>query len=400
MSQAEVIYRLSMDLAIITLSVILILFIIEIIFRIYYYNKHGRNYHVSIKFPWRESHVIPHPFLSLAYRRNSYIDRNQRLPYPIHTNKYFSFKKPLRINNLGHFGKDFSFKKPDGTLRIACLGHSSTANNIADENRDYCYPEFIESYLAEKLSSSDSTKNVEVYNCGIGGWISIDIMIDFLLNIVHTKPDYIILYYGYNDLYFQLNDNFELDYSHNRKNLGEVLEVIKRGYYFPKIKFWHSYECLKDKLFGSGNVRNEVLRQINISKPKANRGFSNLEVEMHILRNILIVCKYYDIKIIVSSFVYYDHEKTPLTKKFSEGVNLENDLLRSLAKEFDAVFVDAAELVPQKDEFFVDCVHFTPKGMELIAKCFGDAVISDLVQKNNYKEEMSITKNSTKSCSV
>ena len=122
-----------MDLAIITLSVILILFIIEIIFRIYYYNKHGRNYHVSIKFPWRESHVIPHPFLSLAYRRNSYIDRNQRLPYPIHTNKYFSFKKPLRINNLGHFGKDFSFKKPDGTLRIACLGHSSTANNIADE---------------------------------------------------------------------------------------------------------------------------------------------------------------------------------------------------------------------------------------------------------------------------
>ena len=388
MSQAEVIYRLLMDSAIIILSVILTLFVVEIIFRKYYNNKHGRNYHVSIKFPWTESHVIPHPFLSLSYRRNSYIDRNQRLPYPIHTNKYYSFKQPLRINNLGHFGKDFSVNKPDGTLRIACLGHSSTANNIADESRDYSYPEFIESYLKKELSRYKPTKNVEVYNCGIGGWISIDIMIDFLLNIIHTKPDYIILYYGYNDLYFQLNDNFELDYSHNRKNLGEVMRVIRRGYYFPKIKFWHSYECLKDKLFGSGNVRNEVLRHINISKPKADRDFSNLEVEMNILRNILIVCKYYDIKIILSSFVYYDHEKTPMTKKFSEGVKLENELLRSLAEEFNAVFVDAAELIPLNDELFVDCVHFTPKGMELIAKCFAEAVISDLDTKNKYKDEI------------
>ena len=148
----------------ITIATLLLLIIIELIFRIYYYNKHGRNYHVSIKFPWKESHVVPHPFLSLAYKRNSYINRNQRLPYPIHTNKYFSFKKPLRINNLGHFGKDFSFEKFDHTLRIACLGHSSTANNIADENRDYNYPELIETYLTNEMKGYEFSKKVEVYN--------------------------------------------------------------------------------------------------------------------------------------------------------------------------------------------------------------------------------------------
>lgn len=363
--------------------VFVVLFVVEVFFRIYHYKRYARNYHVSIKFPWEQSHVVPHPFLSFAYKRNSWIDRNQPLPYPIHTNKYFSFKKPLRINNMGHFGEDFSLEKPNDVLRIAWLGHSSMANNIADKKLDYTCPKFLETYLTEKLVGQNYLKKIEVYNCGIGGWISIDIMIDFLLNIIHTKPDYIILYYGYNDLYFQLNEDFELDYSHNRKNLGEVLGVIKRGYYFPKIKFWHSYECLKDKLFGTGNVRNEVLRRIVINKPKPDRNFQNFDIEKNILRNILIVCKYHNIKIIVSSFVYYDYEDTPLAKKFAGGVELENDLLKSLADEFEAVFIDAAKLIPQSNDYFVDRVHFTPEGMMLLAKLLGDALLEDLKAKDH-----------------
>ena len=382
-----------MSFIILTSIIIIIstLILVELVFRVYHFRKYQRNYHVSIKFPWDKSHVVPHPFLTFAYKRNSWIDQNQRLPYPIHTNKYFSYKQPLRINNMGHIGEDFTFDKPVGVLRIACLGHSSTANNIADEHRDYNYCQMLENYLNEKFADNDLVKKVEVYNCGIGGWVSIDIMIDFLLNIVHTKPDYVVLYYGYNDLYFQLNDDFELDYSHNRKNLGEVLHVIKKGYYFPKIRFWHSYECLKDKLFGTGNVRNEVLRKIITDKPKPQNNFHDLKVEMNILKNILIVCKYYGINIIISSFAYYDHEKTPLTNKLSQGVALENKQLKLLAEEFDAVFVDAAEYIPQKDDFFVDCVHFSPKGMSMIARYFGDAIVGDYKKKKcELKEEISV----------
>jgi lysophospholipase L1-like esterase len=367
-----------MSFIIASIAVISVLVLIEIVFRISYRAKYGRNYHVSIKFPWKESHVVPHPFLSFAYKRNSVIDRNQRLPYPIHTNKYFSFKEPLRINNMGHFGKDFSTEKPSGVLRIACLGHSSTSNNLGDDNGDHTYPQYIEDYLTAKLGRMNYPKQAEVYNCGIGGWVSIDIMIDFLVNIIHTRPDYVILYCGYNDLYFHLNDEFEPDYSHNRKNLGEVLHVIKRGYYFPKIKFWHSYECLKDTWFGTGNVRNEVLRKIIISKPKANQDYRHLSIERDIIKNILIVCKYYGIRMILPSFVYYDYEDTPLAKKIAEGVRLENIFLKSLSEEFDAVFVDTAAMIPQRDEMFLDCVHFTPQGMQSMGRILGDAVLRDL----------------------
>jgi len=142
----------------IILLAILVLFlifaIIEILFRKHCMKKYGRKYHVSIKFPWNRSYVVPHPFLSYAYKRNETIDRNQRLPYKLHDYQYWSFKEPLRLNNLGHFGKDFVTDKPVNCLRIACLGDSTTANNIADGERDYCYPDLFEENLTAFINKT------------------------------------------------------------------------------------------------------------------------------------------------------------------------------------------------------------------------------------------------------
>ena len=54
-------------------------------------------------------------------------------------------------------------------------------------------------------------------------------------------------------------DGYAFDYSHGRRSLGEAMHEIKRGYYFPKLRWWHCYEFARDRLFGTGNVRNEVL---------------------------------------------------------------------------------------------------------------------------------------------
>jgi lysophospholipase L1-like esterase len=326
--------------------------------------------------------VTPHPYLSFAYKRNEYIDVNQPLPYPLHPNKYFSFHTPLRLNNLGHFGKDFSFKKPADVLRIACLGASTTANNIADDHQDYTYPGLLEEYLHKRFAELGCPKHVEVYNCGIGGWLSIDILIDFELNILPTRPDYIILYHGNNDLFAYLTPDFARDYSHARRNLGEVLPTIKRAYYFPKITFWHSYECLKDTVLGTGNIRNDLNRLIVKQKPDISREFHALDVEKQILKNILILCQYYDIRCILSSFVYYVYHDDPLRRKYEAGVQQENRCLRELAEEFQTIFVDQSELIPRENAYFVDAMHFTPEGMTLLAENFGNALIEDLKQRH------------------
>lgn len=367
----------------ILLSCVAFFAIVEGSFRVWHRRRYGRPYHVSIKFPWRRSHVAPHTFLSFSYKRNESIDRNQRLPYELHPNRFFSFKEPLRLNNYGHFGADFSPEKAPNALRVVCLGASTTANNIADDERDYSYPQLLQDYLSDGLKAAGSDKQAEVLNCGIGGWVSADILINFLLNIIHLKPDYVILYHGFNDLHLYLMDEFHTDYTHGRANLGEIIWRIKLAYYLPKIKWLHSYEYIKDRIFGTGNIRNDVLRMILKKNPKIDRPFRDLMTQQQNLRSLLAVCRHHGVRFILSSFCHYDYDKGPLARRYGEGVQEENKMMRALANEFNAPFVDQAALTPQSDDYFVDAVHFTPQGMQMLARRFCDALLIDLGLKNN-----------------
>lgn len=355
-----------------------IILLVEIIFRLIYRRRYNRDYHVSIKFAWNRNHVVTHPFLSFAYKKHELIDKNQRLPYEIHPNKYFSFKEPLRLNNMGHFGQDFETEKPSDVLRIACLGDSTTANSISDGIKDYSYPKLLEEYLRENLHRQGYTKRVEVYNCGIGGWVSVDIFTDFVLNILPTKPDYIILCHGFTDLHLYLMENFCMDYSHGRYNLGERIGRIRRAYYLPKISFWHSYECLKDRVLGTGNVRNDVIEAVRKQAPNLDKPYKNLEVEKNILRNILVLCRYYGIGGILSTYPFYLYKSDATSRKMAEGVSIENRQCRELAAEMGFILVDQAELIPYEYRYFLDWVHLTPKGMQIFATNLAEALIQDL----------------------
>ena len=336
---------------------------IELAFRIWHQYKFGRPYHVSIKHSWKDSYVIPHPFLSFAYKPNSKINKNQKLPYPLHTNKFYSFKEPLEINSLGHFGPEP--KKEKTKTRVVCIGASTTANNISDGQIDYSYPSILQKYLGN---------DYEVLNCGIGGWISPDILINFQLNLLKLKPDIVILYHGYNDLQYHLMENTRSDYSHGRKNLGEVIDYIKRINLLPKIKFWHTYEYIKDKIFGTGNVRNDVLNLINKLPINYLNSYESLKSEKDILENIFILCKHHKIKLITSSFAYYNYNHDMLSNKLEKGVDVQNKHIKELSKKYKAVFVDNNKLIPKEDKYFVDSIHFAPYGMNLLAVSFGNTI--------------------------
>jgi lysophospholipase L1-like esterase len=304
------------------------------------------------------------------------IDRNQPLPYELHSNKFFSFKKPLRLNNYGHFGADFTHEKPPRTIRIACLGASSTANNIADSERDYSYPGMLEEMLNQALAAGG--RRAEVMNCGIGGWTSADIFINFTLNILPLKPDYVVLYHGFNDLHLHLMDDFLPDYSHGRRNLGEVLHLIRRAYYLPKFRHWHLYEWTRDRLLGTGNVRNDLLRLIAKKPSDIRREFADLRVQQALLRNLLVLCRHHGIHVVLGSFCQFAYDPSALARKYAEGVRQENVLMAELATEFGLPLVDQAKLLPQDRDYFVDAVHFTPTGMRAIATNFADALVADM----------------------
>jgi hypothetical protein len=351
---------------------------LEIGFRAWHRKRHGREYFVALKFKWDEGHVVPHPFLTFAYRRNGSIALNQKLPYALSPNRYWSFRHPLRLNSIGHFGPDLSLVPPADTLRIACLGSSGPANNIADEERDYSYPECLREELERHSEISGRYRTVEVMNCGIGGWTTLDVFIDFALNVVHYRPHYVVFYQGLNDLPLHLMRDYALDYTHGRRNLGEAMHLIKRGYWFPKIRWWHSYEFARDRLFGTGNVRNEVLSRIETQAPDYGREYQPLVAEEMALRNLAFLCEAHGIRMIVSSYVFYLHNDSARNCKLREGVDLENALYRGIADEFALPFVDLDRLIPKHRDHFVDAVHFSPSGIRQAACHLAQAVVADL----------------------
>lgn len=361
-----------MKIIVIVACVFIFIFITELLFRCIYRNKYK---HVP-KLSWNDNYIVDHPFLSFSYAKNKIVKPKKLLNYDLQQNDYYSYEKDLTLNNMGHFGKDFSTEKDPSTLRVVCLGNSTTANNIAFNGVDYSYPTLLETYLTNKTK-----QKIEVYNCGIGGWTSVDILIDFLLNIVNTKPDYVIFCHGFVDLHLYLMDSFSLDYSHGRCNIGRKIHKLKQKSYLPQISVWHLYEHFRNKFFGNGNIRDELIEAIRLNKIHVDNLYNDLTVEKNIIKHLFVICKYHGIKLVVGTYPFYNYNKTTLSNKIEYGVNLENENIKELAKEFNVMFVDQNKNILKTKEYFLDWMHLTPKGMQFIAEEYGKEILKDYDEK-------------------
>ena len=52
----------------------------------------------------------------------------------------------------------------------------------------------------------------------------------------------------------------------------------------------------------------------------------------------------------------------------------ENKIVKELSKKNNLKLVDCFSLIPKEDSNFVDSCHFTPKGMNLLAKSISEAI--------------------------
>ena len=92
-------------------------------------------------------------------------------------------KDKNRHNSLGYRGEEILFPKPLGQFRIVCLGGSTTYNSSVADYRE-SMPALLEKYMREK-----GFENVRVINAGVGGWGSLESLINFELRVLDLEPD-------------------------------------------------------------------------------------------------------------------------------------------------------------------------------------------------------------------
>jgi len=305
---------------------------IEILFRCIYAIKHKSSYQLIPKVPFRRMYMEPHPYLTYVYKKNFLCQKAMRATYPLNRDKEYIFAE-LSTNNFRHINgskgnRDIIIPKPKGLIRINCLGASTTGNYITYNNRVYSYPMELE----EALKRYFPKLNIEVNNCGQGGYTTAEILIKFLLNTIDTKPDIIVIYHAYNDLQPSLTDGFQSDYSHSRKNLGEVYYLYQLASKIPYVPLAF-YNYVVNNYF-SQNIRFTLSSAITRKNADIKNDFKGLETYKRNIQHLVSVCKAYDIKVVLSTFCHYMHagiKNDPVHIKYHEGVALENEVMRKIA---------------------------------------------------------------------
>lgn len=167
---------------------------------------YGKNYRYSLY----NYFLIDHPIYGNCFRPNisapaidflicdKYVFQNTAID-SLDLAKNKAQRVNFSINSRGFRGLEFSPQKSAGTIRIFCLGGSTTAGNWVDD--DQTWPAFLESFLKNR------GYKVEVINAGVQGWYSYQDLLRFKTEIVNYQPDLLILKQGWNEEFIYSSQN-------------------------------------------------------------------------------------------------------------------------------------------------------------------------------------------------
>jgi lysophospholipase L1-like esterase len=99
-------------------------------------------------------------------------------------------------NSLGFRGPEFTREKPAGTLRIFCLGGSSTYGHTESDD-EHTWPEQLQKLLTEARPG----KPIQVINAGVSGRNSYEMTVDIAVRLTDLQPDLYIYYESINDVF-------------------------------------------------------------------------------------------------------------------------------------------------------------------------------------------------------
>lgn len=361
---------------------IVVLILIEIGFRLTYRLVMGSEYVFIPKLCFKEIYMEPHPYIPIVYKKHFISQKPMRVDYQLNSDKGFSYGQYIS-NNFRHLdgpkgNRDIVIPKPASQIRVMCLGASTTGNYIELDDVAYSYPMELEKILRDKFPGID----IIVHNCGHGGWTSAEILVDFAFNLYDAQPDIIIVYHAYNDLPASLTPGFQSDYSHARRNLGEINYLFRIASYIPNFPL-KSYNFILNIIFPYMNPRFGVIEAITKGHPDLDGEFKGLQTYGRNIEHIIKICSSSGIDVILSTFAHYLHDRIKDSKhhlKYRQGLMMENEFIVGLAQKYSLPLTDNFNNIPSELKYFVDSIHFTPEGMRLLASNFAEKM-TPLIEK-------------------
>lgn len=274
-------------------------------------------------------------------------------------------------NSWGFRGPEFPVEKPTGTLRVICLGASTTEGQHDD---DQTYPHYLEVELQKLLPG----RPVEVINAGHSGAKMADLLEVFVKRIRPLKPDLVVLYETSNNIEFQEFVGSGASCGVNECRIHSESETYR---------FLHAHSAVFQTIADSLRRNEEripiVPHQFELfpAKPSAVLFKQRLEALVKEVQST-------DTRIVLTSYLTLAREGfsadrdthphhfnqlldyTPLTPREVERVYmLFNEKTAEVANEQGVPYLDIWPSYPRTFENFPeDLIHFSPRGNRVLAE--------------------------------
>ena len=292
---------------------------------------------------------VPHPFLGYTVR-------------PSHASGPGA-QYAASTNSLGFRGHEFCATKSPRTLRIICLGGSTTWGTGATSDQA-TWPAVLEQQLNASLQAGGAFDKVEIINAGVSGYTIMESFINLKMRILPLDPDLVIIYHGINDAQAIRRGEFKTDYSHVRRSWkesrpSEVTELFAWSHLYGLVS-GHGGRSAKMTL--SDHVHVEGYDQLE-ERP--------LEEVQHGVRNygrtleeMISIARLRGVRVALSTFTWADEavHATAEKEELARVMEALNRTTRSVGRRFKAPVIDLRGKGPRKSAEFDDMVHFNDAG--------------------------------------
>ena len=319
------------------------------------------------------------------YQPNGFTNFRLRSDLDVHaeTSRYAT---SVKTNSLGFRGCEFSMIKPENTIRIICIGGSTTFGSYVSGNA-HTYPAVLDSLLSYEYDMID----IEVINAGVPGYNTSNNMIYLLTHLVYFNPDIIIIYQGVNDL----RDNLKYSESISPYDILSIpweknnLKMLWRSSLLVRLNSTIRYYI--------GRLHSPA--SIEVKKNSELRDFEFTPRCFDVFRNNLIamvkICRLYSVEPIIITFPYSSELRNNLQEKIMYGRMTGNEIadgLDLMNKQINAI--NTSEYVnilhhgiPDDLNLWGDYCHLNDEGTVVLARNLSVEIIKiiDKISKYKYK---------------
>jgi lysophospholipase L1-like esterase len=264
----------------------------------------------------------------------------------------------IEVNELGFRGPPLAMPKPDGGLRLAFLGGSTTFCAEASDN-EATWPHLV----WEGLQREAEPLVVDYVNASAGGFTVANSRVNLEYRVKATEPDVIVIYHATNDL-----------------AIGSRAEAVARHLVDPHE---HQPTWLAEHSLAWQLVEKNVLSWFRSSNAVGQLDDDPTPHAARFREELLGLVRECQAVAPVVVLVTFSHraraDQSPAEQQIAcrssrfympymsvggvmAGIAAYNDVIRDVAAETGALLVDDEHSIPGDDEHFVDSVHFTDEG--------------------------------------